>query len=218
MQDKNRSECKTRLDTRVLQNIPIFHTFVELTNGTYIKKSKFLLYNSTSKNFVQIVISNEGETSPSGTIITAFFFQKRNVCHTRTIYSCEDIVASRTSRLAITRRRPSSRIANLLCVKMRSWEDQLRTTRRATLLFQIQADGIIIRMVTFSFFLFKKKKKKKLYLSLRCGPSESRSDLVCSSPCTCMRRDRCFCRRDAAPAYRSGTLPDVDSSVTPSRL
>lgn len=44
---------------------------------------------------------------------------------------------------------------------MRSWEDQLRTTRRATLLFQIQADGIIIRMVTFSFFLFKKKKEKE---------------------------------------------------------
>lgn len=87
MQDKNRSECKTRLDTRVLQNIPIFHSFVELTNGTYIKKSKFLLYNSTSKNFVQIVISNEGETSPSGTIITAFFFQKRNrLSHTNDLF------------------------------------------------------------------------------------------------------------------------------------
>ena len=33
-----------------------------------------------------------------------------------------------------------------------------------------------------------------------------------------MRRDRYFCRRDAAPAYRSGTPLDVDSSVALSRL
>lgn len=33
-----------------------------------------------------------------------------------------------------------------------------------------------------------------------------------------MRRDRCFCRRDAVPEFHLGTLPDVDSSVALSRL
>lgn len=141
------------------------------------------------------------------------------------IYSFRTSWFAITSTLVVAYRKSPPRQDEILTHRA----DQLRETRHGarvqTLLFQIRADRPVVVTKTFSFFPLRKEEKekeeekgKKLYLSLRCAPSESRSDLVCSSPCTCMHRDRCFCRRDAAPAYRSGTLPDVDSSVTPSRL
>lgn len=53
----------------------------------------------------------------------------------------------------------------------------------------------------------------RLYLLLLCEWSASRSDLACSWRCTCMRHDRCCCRRDATPTCRSQTPPDVGWSA-----
>lgn len=86
-----------------------------------------------------------------------------------------------------------------------------------TLLFQFKR----IKSILFPYVEEEQGKKgigaraeaRWLYLWLLCEWSASPSDLACSSRCTCMRRDRCCCRPDAAPECRSQTLPDVGWSV-----
>lgn len=64
MQDKNRSECKTRLDIRVFENIRIFHYQKNQQMELITDRKSNTFHTSTNKNFLQIVISNVPNYKP----------------------------------------------------------------------------------------------------------------------------------------------------------